>query len=198
VFGKWLDVELLKIDWTECLEISAAKFGYRLKFPTANGYAVVNRRTVLSDDNAITELGKYICKSSTFDELPASEIIQVEQALQGKRMLQTFGECNKRVGRKATDAHLDTKGVIDGKESSNVVMTNEKKVKRNYLEDNFRENLESKGLEHARFYLKFELAKRREWRIDDFLQRFPAALVTDLNGNEFRGAEYVPKRVTEH
>jgi hypothetical protein len=197
-FGKWLDVELLKINWTECLEIAAAKFGYRLKFPTKNGYAVVNRKTVWSDDNAVAELGKYICKSSTFDELPASEIIQVEQALQGKRMLQTFGQCNKRIGTKAGDAHLDTTSVIDGKESSNVVMTNKTLVKRNYLKNDFREKLESRGLEHARIYLRRELAKRRQWRIDDFLERFPSALVTDLNGNQFRGAECIPKRVTEH
>jgi hypothetical protein len=198
VFGKWLDVELLKIGWTECLEIAAAKFGYRLKFPTANGYAVVNRRTVRSDDKAITELGKYICKSSTFDELPASEIIQVEQALQGKRMLQTFGECNKRVGTKAAELHLDTTSVIDGKQSEKVVTVNENKVKKNYLKATFQEKLESDGLEHARIYLRRELAKRRKWRIDNFLERFPSALVTDLNGNQFRGAEYVSKRVTEH
>jgi hypothetical protein len=198
VFGKWLDVELLKIDWTECLELAATKFGYRLNFPTANGYAVVNRKTICSDDNAIAELGKYICKSSTFDELPASEIIQVEQALQRKRMLQTFGECNKRVGTKPADAHLDTTSVNDGKESSKVVMTNGNKVKRNYLKNDFRENLETRGLEHARIYLRRELAKRRQWRISEFLERFPLALVTDMNGNQFKGAEYVPKRVTEH
>ncbi len=197
-FGKWLDVERLKIDWTECLELAATKFGYRLNFPTANGYAVVNRKTVWSDDDAITELGKYICKSSTFDELPASEIIAVEKALQGKRMLQTFGQCNKRVGTKAGDVHLDTTSVNDGKELSNVVMTNENMVKRNYLKDSFREKLESNGLEHARIYLRRELAKRRKWRIDNFLERFPAVLVTDLSGNQFRGAEYVPKQVTEH
>jgi hypothetical protein len=198
VFGKWLDVELLKIDWTECLELAAVKFGYRLKFPTAKGYAVVNRKTVWSDDNAIAELGKYICKSSTFDELPASEIIQVEKALQGKRMLQTFGQCNKRVGTKAADAHLDTTSLIDGKQSSNVVTVNETRVKRNYLKDGFRENFESKGLEHARIYLKRELAKRRKWRIDDFLERNPTALITDLSGNQYPVAEYLPKRVTEH
>jgi hypothetical protein len=198
VFGKWLDVELLKIDWTDCLEIAAAKFGHRLKFPTKNGYAVVNRKTVWSDDNAVAELGKYICKNSTFDDLPVSEIIAVEQVLQGKRMLQTFGQCNKRVGTKATETHLDTTSVIDGKESSNVVMTNKTLVKRNYLKDDFREKLESRGLEHARIYLRRELAKRRQWRIDDFLERFPSVLVTDLNGNQFRGAECIPKRVTEH
>jgi hypothetical protein len=197
-FGKWLDVERLKIDWSECLELAAVKFGYCLNFNTANGLAVVNRQTVWSDDKAVEELGKYICKSSTFDELPASEIIQVEQALQGKRMLETFGECNKRVGRKPGDAHLDTTSVIDGKELSNVVMTNENMVKRNYLKDSFREKLESNGLEHARIYLRRELAKRRKWRIDNFLERFPSALVTDLNGNEFKGSEYVPKRITEH
>ncbi len=197
-FAKWLDVERLKIDWSECLELAAVKFGYCLNFNTANGLAVVNRQTVRSDDKAINELGKYICKSSTFDELPASEIIQVEQVLQGKRMLQTFGECNKRVGRKAGDAHLDTKGVIDGKQSEKVVTVNEIKVKKNYLKATFQEKLESGGLEHARIYLRKGLAKRRKWRIDNFLERFPAALVTDLSGNQFRGAEYVPKRVTEH
>jgi hypothetical protein len=197
-FGKWLDVERLKIDWTECLEISAAKFGYRLNFPTANGYAVVNRKTVWSDDNAISELGKYICKSSTFDELPASEILSVEQTLQGKRMLQTFGECNKRVGTKAGDLHLDTRCLIDGKESEKIVVTNENKVKKNYLKATFQEKLESGGLEYAIIYLRKELAKRRRWRIDNFLERFPSALVTDLSGNQFRGAEYVPRRVTEH
>jgi hypothetical protein len=195
-FGKWLDVERLKIDWTECLELAGVKFGYRLNFLTANGYAVVNRKTVWSDDNAIAELGKYICKSSTFDELPASEIIAVEKALQGKRMLQTFGECNKRVGTRAGDVHLDTTSLIDGKQSEKVVMTNKTLVKRNYLKDDFREKLELRGLEHARIYLRRELAKRRQWRISDFLERFPSALVTDLNGNEFRGAEYVPNRIT--
>jgi hypothetical protein len=113
-------------------------------------------------------------------------------------MLQTFGECNKRVGRKAGDAHLDTKGVIDGKQSEKVVTVNEIKVKKNYLKATFQEKLESGGLEHARIYLRKGLAKRRKWRIDNFLERFPAALVTDLSGNQFRGAEYVPKRVTEH
>jgi hypothetical protein len=197
-FGKWLDVEQLKIDWTECLQISAVKFGYCLNFNTANGYAVVNRKTVRSDDNAIAELGKYICKSSTFDALPASEIIQVEQALQGKRMLQTFGECNKRVGTRAVDAHLDTTSLIDGEQSQKGVSINENKVKKNYLKATFQEKLESGGLDHARIYLRKELAKRRKWRIDNFLERFPAALVTDLSGNQFRGAECVPKRITEH
>ncbi len=188
-FGKWLDVEQLKIDWTECLELAAAKFGYKLNFTTSNGLGVVHRETVWSDGKAIDELGKYICKSSTFDDLPASEIIAVETALQGKRMLQTFGKCNKRVGRKQADAHLDTTGVNDGKQSEQVVTVNENKVKKNYLKTTFREKLESGGLEHARFYLRRELAKRRKWRIDSFLERFPAVLVTDLSGNQFRGAE---------
>ncbi len=197
-FGKWLDAEQLKVDWTECLELAGARFGHRLNFNTANGLAVVNRQTVWSDDKAVDELGKYICKSCIFDELPASEIIQVEQALQRKRMLQTFGECNKRVGTKAADAHLDTTSVIDGKESQKVVTVNENKVKKNYLKATFQEKLESGGLEHARIYLRKELAKRRKWRIDNFLERFPAALVTDLSGNQFKGSEYVPKRISEH
>jgi hypothetical protein len=197
-FGKWLDVERLKIDWTECLELAATKFGYRLNFPTANGYAVVNRKTVWSDDKAIDELGKYICKSSTFDELPASEIIQVEKALQGKRMLQTFGQCNKRVGTRAGDLHLDTTSLIDGKQSEKVVTVNKNKVKKNYLKATFQEKLEAGGLDHARIYLRKELAKRRKWRIDNFLERFPSALVTDLSGNHYRGAECVPKRIIEH
>jgi hypothetical protein len=197
-YGKWLDVEQLKIDWTHCLEIAAMKFGYELSFNTANGLANVNRQTVWSDDKAIDELGKYICKSSTFDDLPVSEIIAVEKALQRKRTLQTFGKCNKRVGTQAADAHFNTTSVIDGKESSNLVMTNENKVKKNYLKVTFQEKLEAGGLEHAKIYLRKEIAKRRKWRIDNFLERFPSALITDLSGNQFQGAEYVPKRVTEH
>ncbi len=197
-YGKWLKVEQLKIDWTECLELAATKFGYELSFNTANGLANVNRQTVWSDDKAVDELGKYICKSSTFDDLPASEVIAVERALQGKRTLQTFGKCNKRVGTQAANAHFNTTSVIDGKESQKVVIVNENKVKKNYLKATFQERLESGGLEHARIYLRKELAKRRKWRIDNFLERFPAALVTDLSGNQFRGAEYVPKRITEH
>jgi hypothetical protein len=197
-YGKWLDVEQLKIDWTHCLEIAATKFGYELSFNTANGLANVNRQTVWSDDKAIDELGKYICKSSTFDDLPVSEIIAVEKALQRKRTLQTFGKCNKRVGTQAADAHFNTTSVIDGRQSEKVVIVNEIKVKKNYLKATFQEKLEFGGLEHARIYLRKELAKRRKWRIDNFLERFPAALVTDLSGNQFRGAEYVPKRVTEH
>jgi hypothetical protein len=158
----------------------------------------VNRKTVWSDDKAIEELGKYICKSSTFDDLPASEIIAVEKALQGKRTLQTFGKCNKRVGTQATNAHFNTTDVIDGKESQKVITVNGNKVKKNYLKATFQEKLEFGGLEHARIYLRKELAKRRKWRIDNFLERFPAALVTDLSGNQFRGAEYVHKSIIEH
>jgi hypothetical protein len=197
-YGKWLKVEQLKIDWTECLELAAAKFGYELSFNTANGLANVNRQTVWGDDKAIDELGKYICKSSTFDDLPASEVIAVERALQGKRTLQTFGKCNKRVGTQAANPHFNTTDVIDGEQSQKVVTVNGNKVKKNYLKATFQEKLESGGLEHARIYLRKELAKRRRWRIDNFLERFPAALVTDLSGNEFRGAEYVSKRATEH
>jgi hypothetical protein len=197
-FGKWLDVKQLKIDWTECLEIAAVKFGYRLNFNTANGLAVVNRQTVWSDSKAIEELGKYICKNSTFDDLPASELIAVEQALQRKRMLQTFGKCNRRVGTQAADAHLDTTSVIDGEQSQKVVNINENKVKKHYLKATFQEKLESGGLEHARIYLRKELSKRRKWRIDNFLEKFPDAVITDLSGNQFKRAEYVAKRVTEH
>jgi hypothetical protein len=197
-YGKWLKVEQLKIDWTECLELAATKFGYELSFNTANGLANVNRQTVWNDSKAIQELGKYICKNSTFDDLPASEIIAVEKALQGKRTLQTFGKCNKRVGTQAANAHFNTTGVNDGEQSQKLVTVNENKVKKNYLKVTFQEKLESGGLEHARIYLRKELGKRRKWRIDNFLERFPSALITDLSGNEFRGAEYVPKRVTEH
>jgi hypothetical protein len=197
-FGKFLDVERLKIDWSECLELAGAMFGYRLNFNTANGLAVVNRKTVWSDDNAVKELGKYICKNSTFDALPASEILSVEQTLQGKRMLQTFGECNKRVGTKIGDHHLDKRCLNDGKEFEKVVTVNENKVKKNYLKAMFQEKLESAGLENARTFLRRELAKRRKWRIDTFLEKFPLALITDLSGNHFQGADYVPKRVTEH
>jgi hypothetical protein len=197
-FGKFLDVERLKMDWSECLELAGAKFGYSLNFNTANGLAVVNRKTVWGGENAIKELGKYICKSSTFDELPASEILSVEQTLQGKRMLQTFGECNKRVGTKVGDPHLDKRCLNDGKQFEKVVTVNGNKVKKNYLKATFLEKLESAGLENARTFLRRELAKRRKWRIDTFLEKFPLALITDLSGNQFQGAEYVPKRVTEH
>jgi viroplasmin and RNaseH domain-containing protein len=197
-YGKWLKVEQLKIDWTQCLELAATKFGYELSFNTANGLANVNRQTVWNDSKAIEELGKYICKNSTFDDLPASEIIAVEKALQGKRTLQTFGKCNKRVGTQAANAHFNTTGVNDGEQSQKLVTVNENKVKKNYLKATFQEKLESGGLEHARIYLRNELGKRRKWRIDNFLERFPSALVTDLNGNEFKGSEYVPKRITEH
>jgi hypothetical protein len=185
-FGKFLDVERLKMDWSECLQLAGAKFGYRLNFNTAKGLAVVNRKTVWSDDNAIKELGKYICKNSTFDALPASEILSVEQTLQGKRMLQTFGECNKRVGTRAENHHLDKRCLNDGKEFEKVVIVNGNKVKKNYLKATFQEKLESVGLENARIFLRRELAKRRKWRIDTFLEKFPLALITDLSGNQFR------------
>ncbi len=194
-FGKWLDVEQLKIDWSECLETSAKKFGYSLNFNTSNGLAVVNRQTVWSDDKAVEELGKYICKSSTFDELPASEIIEADRTLQGRRMLQTFGKCNKRVGSQAVDLHLDTKSANDGNKSEKVIKLNKNAGEKVYLKSTFKAKLEAKGLEHARIYLKRELAKRRNWRIQDFLQRFPSALVTDLDGNQYKGSEYREKEV---
>ncbi len=189
-FGKWIDVELLKIEWTECLEMAAKKFGYKLDFTTSNGLAVVQRQTVWNEEKAIDELAKYVCSGSTFDDLPASEIIAVEQALNGRQMISTFGKCNNRKG---TSTHLETKRVIDGDRSQRKMLVidgkssnpNKTLVKRNYMKANFIAKFEAEGIEQARIYLRKELAKRRKWRIDNFLERNPTALITDLSGNQY-------------
>jgi hypothetical protein len=112
-------------------------------------------------------------------------------------MISTFGKCNNRKG---SSTHLETKRVIDGDKPQRKMSVIDGKssnpnkilVKRNYMKANFIAKFEAEGIEQARIYLRKELAKRRKWRIDNFLERNPTALITDLSGNQYPVLNMLP------
>jgi hypothetical protein len=103
----WLNWTQLGDEWKRCLEASARKHGARMEFATSHGRPVVDVRQVLNRrrggrsvtfDAAVFEVCKYLVKGSDFARIPAHHLIEVEQTLRGRRMVELLGECNNRKG----------------------------------------------------------------------------------------------------
>jgi hypothetical protein len=107
-WSKYLNWIELGEHWTRCLATAAAERGVVMEFNTTHGRAVVDvrrctpkgeagKRAVALDD-AVNEAAKYITKGSSFLKIPAAQLIEVERALRGRRMVELYGECNERKG----------------------------------------------------------------------------------------------------
>jgi hypothetical protein len=108
-YTKWLDFDELRRVWTDCLRKTARDMGRELVVNTKDGLANIKIKAVkpkvrnagkeITLDDAITECVKYVVKGSDFAKIPTEFICQVEKALYRKRLVETFGEANKRKGK---------------------------------------------------------------------------------------------------
>ncbi len=108
-YTKWLDFDELRDVWTDCLKKTACDMGKELNVNTKDGLVNISIKDVKTKvrnadkettlDDAIRETVKYVVKGNDFAEIPAEFICQVEKTLHGKRLVETFGEANKRKGK---------------------------------------------------------------------------------------------------
>jgi hypothetical protein len=207
LWSKWLDWKELGEVWTRCLGASAKKFGINLNFDTEHGRAVVDIRHVtangkgkktVTESDAMLEACKYIVKGSDFEKLPASELVEVERVLRGRRMIEPLGEANTRKGstenrtRQPEQTHnLDTQGTIESLKT--------KKKRR-------RESLREKGVRWIRSgrrdkwlkLLKRRYRERRAWRIAQLSEKFPYARFQTLDGYRWSGLALSVAPSTSH
>ncbi len=207
-WSRWIVWAELGEQWSSCLKQAAAVSGVALEFNTEHDRAVVDVRLVtskrrgrgtISMKDAVEECCKYTCKGSDFARIPVEELCAVERYLRGRRMIETFGECNARKGRvkqeqpaKEQDTYLDETCINDGSnlneseisETSNATSSAEKPAVVPLRKRGAQMIREGRRREWLRL-LRRTMRKRREWRKTQLAERFPYATFRTLAGEEW-------------
>ncbi len=219
-YAKYLDFDELRRVWTDCLDYSARDMDKKLEVNTEDGYAIVDIQRVkvaskvedekreITLDNAIMETVKYVVKGSDFAKIPTEFICQVEKALYGKRLVETFGEANLRKGKGKKD-NADKTSNLDKAAQFKISAESElPESERIVLErgDQPRETLRQKGkrlISEGRRDewlrdLRLEFAKRREFRKKQLSERYKLAIFCTLAGEVWRGVDVSDERYREY
>jgi hypothetical protein len=215
-YAKYIDFGELRRVWTDCLDYSARDMGKELEINTKDGYANVNIQQVkiapkvedekreITLDNAIMETVKYVVKGSDFAKIPTEFICQVEKALYGKRLVETFGEANMRKGKGKKDnigeiSHLDKPRTIqdftdaESSDSKGFVLERNDKRRETLRQKGKRLISEGRRDEWLRD-LRLEFEKRREFRKKQLSERYKFAIFFTLAGEVWVGESVSPDR----
>ncbi len=108
LYCQFLDHERFKKDWTKYVKASFKHFGLTWQTPKTkskllNVYLkrVVDQRvnedhkTLLSVQNAVKYLCKYVTKSQTWEEIPLSDLREIVENRRFWRMFEVFGSCRE-------------------------------------------------------------------------------------------------------
>jgi hypothetical protein len=132
VYSKHLDWEQLGEVWTKCLQRAAAKENVELEISTRHGRAVVDVRQIeprvrgkrdITQEAAVFEVCKYVAKGSDVADVPGGQLLELDKELRGRRMLEFWGEYNKRRGfgrREAAKPHVHEKKQLTDSDSNSL------------------------------------------------------------------------------
>jgi hypothetical protein len=95
VISKFIDVQLLREVWTQCLKKAWSEIGIDAGINTKDGLCIVGVRSVTSREEAIAEISKYVTKNSSWDAVPASQLVEVAQVTRWGRMFELLGDCRE-------------------------------------------------------------------------------------------------------
>jgi hypothetical protein len=211
-YAKYVDFGELRRVWTDCLDYSARDMGRKLEVNSGDGQANVKikrvkvlskvedeKREIMLED-AIMETVKYVVKGSDFAKIPAEFICQVEKALYGKRLIETFGEANLRKGKRKKDV-MDETSYLDKDAQFKICADNDSpdadKIKPETLRQRgarlIREGRRDEWLRD----LRLEFEKRREFRKKQLSERYKFAIFCTLSGEVWRGVGVTDERYRE-
>jgi hypothetical protein len=216
-YAKYIDFDELRRVWTNCLDYSARGMGRKLEINTKDGYANVSIQRVkveskvedakreITLDDAIMETVKYVVKGSDFAKIPTKFICQVEKALYGKRLVETFGEANLRKGRGKKDnaneiSNLDKPRTIqdfNAADSERFVLERNDKPRETLRQKGKRLISEGRRDEWLRD-LRLEFEKRREFRKKQLSERYKLAIFCTLAGEVWCGVDVSDERYREY
>jgi hypothetical protein len=207
MLGKWVDQWQLADLWTDCVEKACAEFGVEFLMRNlitnrlmtdirdVRKYAQGNQMTM---DEAVQELCKYTTKGSDYEKVPVREIVEIEKALHGRKMVKDYGCFNKQKGKadstKAPNQNpsdttsLDTKCTTDGEVKL--------KTKRqpSLLQRGIKLIEEGKSREWLQI-LHLEMERRREFRQQQLAFKYPHAEFQTLDGARWFGVSKRPPKV---
>lgn len=207
MLGKYIDQWKLADVWTECVEKACVMFGVgfvmrnlssnrlMLDVRDVRNYAHSKAMTM---DKAIDELCKYTTKGSDYEKVPAREIVEIERALHGRRMIQTYGCFNNQKGKAdstkapnpkpSQQTSLDTKCTTDGE------VKLETKRKPSLLQRGIKLIEEGKRRQWLQI-LRMELEVRRDYRQQQLAFKYPHAEFQTLDGVKWFGVSKRPPKV---
>lgn len=203
MLGKKIDQWLLADLWTNCVENACRRSGveclmtnllsnrFVVDIKSVKKYAQKNGKTV---DEAVNELCKYTTKGSDYEKVPKREILEIEKALGGRKMIQSYGCFNNQKGteKKETpgaETSLDTKCTTDA-----IAKLNPKPRKQTLTDKG--EWLIGQGRrgEWLR-WLELEFARRREFRVGQLAFSQPHATFKTLDNARWFGVSARPAKV---
>ncbi len=215
-YTKWIDFDELRRVWTDCLRKTARDMGRELKVNTKDGLVNVYIKDVkakvrdfdkeITLDSAITECVKYVVKGNDFAKISTEFICQVEKTLYGKRLVETFGEANKRKGKaKANNErqYLDKNDTIQDSTDTALVVSAAKTVandtrKRETLRQTGARMIRAGRREEWKALIKRIFAKRAAFRKIKLAQRYKYAIFCTLAGEIWRGVCVSDERFYEY
>jgi hypothetical protein len=198
-WSRWVKWDEFGEQVTDCLLRAAAQLGVQMNINTSHGRAVVDVRLVtdkrrgkgtVSIADAVMETCKYIVKGSDFEKIPAAELCEVERVLFGRRMVETFGECNSRRGKSDNGSkrpYLDKQHTVDGGMVADVEAQAPKRERNRSLREVGAAMIRAGDRVLWLELLDEKLRQRREWRKLQLSWRFPFATFTSLSGQVWHG-----------
>ncbi len=203
VVGKYVQQWQIADAWTDCVEKACAESA--IEFLMRN--TVSNRLTVdikdvatyakkknKSLDNAVEELCKYVVKGSDYEKVPVAQIVEIDEALFNRRMVQSYGDFNNQngKGKKETaskDTSLDTKYTTDGD-----VHAKAKRERKPPLVETGVRLIEDGRRGEWLELLALTMQNRRDFRVSQLAWKYPHSTFRTLDGGRWFGVATRPPK----
>jgi hypothetical protein len=195
---------LIKEAWTSCVKTAFEEFGVRFDAVQAN----VNYKLVRNVNDTLKEVCKYITKTTTWDEIPPEQLIEIAEIERWDRLFEVSGRFRQTLARlKVEDAaaaesssnsnkeipltdsvardsrYFNTDGITDGElPETSESSENSEEISKKPRGENWRDTIRRDGLEKylEKFYRQVEFAQKiRKLRL---ILKYPDAKFTDLDG----------------
>jgi hypothetical protein len=215
-YTKWLDFDEFRAVLTDCLKKTARDMGRELVVNTKDGLVNISIKDVKPKvrnadkettlDDAIRETVKYVVKGNDFAAIPTEFICQVEKTLRGKRLVETFGEANKRKGKtKANNErqYVHKNDTIQDSPDAALVVSAAETVadgtgKRETLRQKGARMIRAGRREEWKAEIKRIFAERAAFRKIKLAQRYKYAIFCTLAGEIWRGVCVSDERYYEY
>lgn len=86
------DYQLFRKTWTECVESSGGASQRLFGYDTIDGYLIAQFKRISNASDITNELCKYITKSTSFQQLSVSAILELAETKRWHRMFEVFGQ----------------------------------------------------------------------------------------------------------
>ncbi|HEX8070871.1 MAG TPA: hypothetical protein VF546_13025 [Pyrinomonadaceae bacterium] len=204
-WSRWIEWKELGTQWTGCLRSASRRLGLGFDIVTEHKRAVVDVRHVTAKglglhsttmESAIQKVCGYLVKGSGFASVPQAQKCDVRRMLDGCRLIETYGECNRQKGKRSKGAasYLVIQDTTDGtspkSETSGVNTIINRRPKRmrgpalkTIGAEMIRQGRRPEWLE----LLSAKFKKRRQWRMIQLARANPLATFTTLDGLIWQG-----------